>query len=163
MAFSVGLLGFIVVKVLAPGFYARHDTKTPMRIGAISMGANILMSLILVWPFAHVGLAAAVSIAAFVNAGLLYRLLRRQGVYQPQPGWGKFLLRLVVASAVMGGALAWGAGELAGWLQAPAQARVWRLCLWVFAGILIYFSALLASGMRVQQLLLRHPGGKPRS
>jgi putative peptidoglycan lipid II flippase len=163
MAFSIGLLGFIVIKVLAPGFYARHDTKTPMRIGAISMGANILMSLILVWPLAHVGLAAAVSIAAFVNAGLLYRLLRRQGVYEPQPGWGKFLVRLVLASAVMGGALVWGAGDLAGWLQAPAQERVWRLCLWVFAGILIYFSALLAMGVRVQQLLLRGPDSKPGS
>jgi putative peptidoglycan lipid II flippase len=163
MAFSAGLLGFIVVKVLAPGFYARHDTSTPMRIGAISMGANILMSLILVWPLAHVGLAAAVSIAAFVNAGLLYQLLRRQGVYEPLPGWGKFLLRLTLASTIMGVALHWGAGDLAGWLQAPVQVRVWRLCLWVFAGILIYFSALLVSGMRVHQLLLRRPGGKPGS
>ncbi len=159
-AFSVGLLGFILVKVLAPGFYARHDTKTPMRIGMISMGANIVMSLALVWPLAHVGLAAAVSIAAFVNAALLYRLLRRAQVYRPLPGWGMFLLRVAAASALMGMLLAWGAGELTGWLQAPAAGRVWRLCWWVIAGILTYFIALLAMGVRVQQLLLRRPGGR---
>ncbi len=87
MAFSFGLLGFILIKVLAPGFYARQDTKTPMRIGAMSMGVNIVLSLLLVMPLKHVGLALAISLAAFVNAGVLFFMLRRLNVYRPAPGW----------------------------------------------------------------------------
>jgi putative peptidoglycan lipid II flippase len=161
IAFSAGLVGFVLVKVLAPGFYARHDTKTPMRIGVISMVTNVAASLVLVRPFAHVGLATAVSIAAFVNAGLLFHLLRRQGVYRPLPGWGKFLTRTAFASAAMGVVVFWGAGELVTWLQAGVVERVWRLCWWVFAGIVTYFLALLAMGIRPRELLLRRKDGNP--
>src|SRR5690606_7464192 len=101
MAFAAGLVGFILVKVLAPGFYARQDTKTPVRIGVIALGANILLSLALIYPLRHVGLAGAVSLAAWVNAALLYVRLRREGVYRPVPGWSPFLARVVLATAVM--------------------------------------------------------------
>lgn len=154
VAFAFGLIGFILVKVLAPGFYARQNTKTPVRIGMISMAANVALSLALVYPLAHIGLAAAISAAAFINAGLLYRTLRRQNVYQPLRGWAVFLLRVLLASAVMGLLLAWGAGELQSWLAAGAVERVWRLAVWVGAGLLAYLIAIILSGVRPKQLVL---------
>lgn len=159
MAFSFGLLGFILIKVLAPGFYARQDTKTPMRIGAMSMGVNIVLSLLLVMPLKHVGLALAISLAAFVNAGVLYLMLRRQEVYRPAPGWGSFLARVNLASAVMGGVLFWGIGDIDTWLQAPALERATRLSIWVVVGGLVYLLTAAAFGVRLAQLLLRKGEG----
>jgi putative peptidoglycan lipid II flippase len=159
VAFSAGLLGFLLVKVLAPGFYARQDTATPMRIGVITMGVNIALSLVLVYPFAHVGLATAISIAAFVNSALLYRRLRRDGVYRPLPGWGILLARTLAATLVMGVVIYYGAGDLDGWLTAPALERVARLSLWVAAGIVTYLSLIVLLGVRPAQLLLRRHEG----
>jgi putative peptidoglycan lipid II flippase len=154
-AFAFGLLGFVLIKVLAPGFYARQDTRTPMRIGALSMLANIVLSLALVGPLKHVGLALAISLAAFVNAGLLYVRLRRDKVYTPQPGWAAFIIRLALASAAMAAVLAWGAGDAQSWLAAPAWTRVGRLTFWVIVGMLIYLIGLLAAGVRPRMLLLK--------
>src|SRR3989304_4759925 len=134
MAFSFGLLGFILIKVLAPGFYARQDTTTPMRIGVISMAVNILLSLLLVLPLKHVGLALAISLAAFVNAGVLFLTLRRPNVYRPSPGWAVFLTRISLASIVMGAVLVWGVGDLDSWLRAPALERATRLSIWGIGG-----------------------------
>jgi putative peptidoglycan lipid II flippase len=159
MAFSLGLLGFILVKILAPGFYARQDTKTPMRIGMIAMGANIGFSLLLVYPLKHVGLALAISLSAYVNAGLLYFWLRRHNVYRPLPGWGRFLAQVVVASAVMGGMLYWGVGDLDGWLSAHVYVRVARLAFWVAAGLAVFAAAVLALGLRPRELLLKRAEG----
>ena len=159
MAFSFGLLGFILIKVLAPGFYARQDTKTPMRIGALSMGVNIVLSLLLVMPLKHVGLALAISLAAFVNAGVLYLMLRRQDVYLPSPGWVSFLSRVFLASAVMGAALFWGMGDIDSWLQAPALERAMRLSILVIAGGLVYLLTAAAFGVRLAQLLLKKGEG----
>jgi putative peptidoglycan lipid II flippase len=159
MAFSFGLLGFILIKVLAPGFYARQDTKTPMRIGVLSMGVNIVLSLLLVMPLKHVGLALAISLAAFVNAGVLYLMLRRQEVYLPSPGWVSFLSRVFLASAVMGAALFWGMGDIDSWLQAPALERAMRLSILVVAGGLVYLLTAGAFGVRLAQLLLKKGEG----
>jgi len=161
MAFSIGLLGFIMVKVLAPGFYARQDTRTPMRIGVVAMLTNVALSLVLVWPLAHVGLALAISIAAFVNAGLLFHRLYRDGVYRPLPGWFSFLGRVVLATALMGALLYWGSGDLARWLQAPAWTRAGWLLFWVTAGLLVYLAATIAMGLRPAQLLLRRSSDTP--
>ena len=155
MAFAFGLLGFILIKVLAPGFYARQDTRTPMRIGVVSMGVNIVLSLLLVMPLKHVGLALAISLSAFVNAALLFLTLRRHDVYRPSPGWGLFLARVLLASAVMGAILVWGVGDLESWLQAPALERAYRLSIWVIAGAAAYLLTALAFGVRLAQLLLR--------
>lgn len=159
MAFSTGLLAFIFIKVLAPGFYARQDTKTPVRIGIIAMVVNIVLSLALVFPLQHTGLALAVSLAAFVNAALLYRRLRAHNVYRPLPGWGAFLLRVTLATVGMGALLAWGAGDLEHWLTAPTQDRVIQLTLWIIAGFLTYSGLALALGVRPAQMLLRQPAG----
>jgi putative peptidoglycan lipid II flippase len=160
MAFSFALLGFILIKVLAPGFYARQDTKTPVRIGIISMVANVVLSLMLVPFLQHVGLALAISLAAFVNAGLLYRRLRVDGVYTPEPGWLGFLLRIVAASVLMGGLLWWGAGDLAGWLAQSSHVRVARLSFYVLAGMAVYGLALLVFGIRPRQFLLKKVTGQ---
>lgn len=159
MAFAFGLLGFILIKVLAPGFYARQDTKTPMRIGAMSMGVNIILSLLLVFPLKHVGLALAISLAAFVNAGMLFIKLRRHDVYRPSPGWMAFLVRVSLASIVMGAVLVWGAGDLDSWLQAPPLERAARLSIWVASGALVYLLTVTAFGVRLAQLLLKKEEG----
>ena len=159
MAFSFGLLGFILIKVLAPGFYARQDTKTPMRIGAISMGINILLSLLLVMPLKHVGLALAISLSAFVNAGLLFVTLRRHDVYRPLPGWGVFFARVISASAIMGAVLFWGAGDINSWLHASTLQRIYRMSIWVVTGAAVYLLTVMAFGVRLAQLLLKKVDG----
>ncbi|MHB8727932.1 MAG: murein biosynthesis integral membrane protein MurJ [Sulfuricaulis sp.] len=161
MAFSLGLLGFILIKVLAPGFYARQDTKTPMRIGVISLVMNILLSLLLVFPFKHVGLALAISLSAFVNAGFLFFTLRRHDVYRPLPGWGLFLARIVLASAIMGAVLLWGAGDINSWLHASTLQRIYRLSIWVIAGSAAYLLTVMAFGVRLAQMLLKKGDGVP--
>jgi putative peptidoglycan lipid II flippase len=161
MAFSFGLMGFILIKVLAPGFYARQDTTTPMRIGVMSMGVNIVLSLLLVMPLKHVGLALAISLAAFVNAGLLFRKLRQLDVYRPSPGWLLFLTRVILASAVMGAVLLWGVGDTGDWLRATALERATRLSIWVVAGGLVYLLTAAAFGVRLAQLLLKKGEGAP--
>lgn len=154
IAFSFGLLGFMLIKVLAPGFYARQDTKTPVRIGVVTMGVNIVLSLALFYPFGHVGLASAISVAAFVNAGLLFYRLYRGGIYRPSSGWGLFAFRVLLASAVMGVVLYLGTADLASWLDARPRARVVQLVLWVGIGAVTYFVTALAVGLRPKQLLL---------
>ena len=157
VAFSAGLLGFIVVKVLAPGFYARQNTKTPVRIGMIAMGVNIVLSLVLVYFLRHTGLALAISIAALVNAALLYRVLRREGVYVPKSGWALWFARILLATAGMGALLAWGVGDLDTWFTASAGTRVLHLTVLVVGGIFVYLAALLLLGARPRELLLRRP------
>ena len=110
------------MKVLAPGFYARQDIRTPVRIAVVTLVATQLMNLALVWPLEHVGLALAISLGACLNAALLYRTLRRRGIYLPQPGWGAFLLKVLVALYGMAMVLWLASGETGEWLYAgPAQ------------------------------------------
>lgn len=155
VAFSLGLLGFILVKVLAPGFYARQDTKTPVRVGMISMGVNIVLSLSLVYFLKHTGLALAISLAAFVNAALLYRLLRQHEVYTPGPGWRRFFVQILIATVVMALVLAWGMGDLRDWLVAGAARRALHLGLLVAGGGAVYLAVLYAVGVHPRQLLHR--------
>lgn len=162
MAYSLGLLGFIGVKVLAPGFYARQDTKTPVKIGIIAMVINMGLNIAFVVPMVmlgiegpHSGLALATACSAFINAGLLFRGLRREGVLQLQSGWSLLALRVLLASATMAGLLVWGAGDLSGWMQWGLWERVGQLALWVAAGGLAYFGVLLVLGVRVRELMGR--------
>lgn len=157
MAFVVGLPAFVLIKILAPGFYARQDMKTPVRIATISVGLNIVLSLAFILPLAHAGLALATSIAAMVNAWLLFYNLRKAEVYRPDPGWKVFLLKVTLASAIMGAVLLWDSQNLTAWLNATAVERVARLAFWVIAGMLVYVGAILALGVRINELLLRQP------
>ncbi len=150
MAYSLGLLPFILIKVLAPGYYSRQDTRTPVRIAVIAMVANMVMNIALVFPLAHAGLALATTLSAGLNATLLLRGLRRERVYRPPPGWRLLVLRALVAALVMGVALYWAAGPLEGWLVAPVSERVWRLVLVILLGAGSYFAVLFLLGIRVR-------------
>src|SRR5690606_30370702 len=101
IAYAVGLLGIILVKVLAPGFYARQNIRTPVKIAVFTLVATQLMNLAFGFPLKHAGLALAISLAACMNAGLLYWQLRKQRLFQPHPGWGRFLVKLGLAVLVM--------------------------------------------------------------
>ncbi|MFQ5936172.1 MAG: murein biosynthesis integral membrane protein MurJ [Acidiferrobacterales bacterium] len=155
VAFAIGLPAFILVKILASGFYARQNTHTPARVAALSVGTNIVLSLALIYPLAHMGLALAISLAAVVNAALLFRLLRKEGVYAPLEGWVKFLSRIAIAIGVMALVLALGIGDASGWAEAAVSARILRLAIFVALGIVVYVAAILVLGLRPRELVLR--------
>ncbi len=155
VAFSLGLTALSAVRVLANGFYARQNTKTPVRVGVIAMVVNVTTSLFFVYilDLAHVGLALATSVAACVNAFLLLFLLRREGTYTPQTGWLFFSLQVLAASFVMGAILWWGAGAIETWFANSAFERIGRLTIWVLAGLGIYVLCILLFGIRPRHLL----------
>ena len=154
VAFSLGLLPIVMVKVLAPGYYARKNTATPVRIGVIAVVVNIVFSLLLFLPMQHVGLAAATSIAAMVNAGLLYSGLRREGVLNPESGWIALLIRIGFASMAMGILLWFGMGEPTWWLDQTVWQRVLRLTWLVPAAGFLYFVLLILLRVPLKSLLL---------
>jgi putative peptidoglycan lipid II flippase len=154
MAYAVGLVGFMGIKVLAPGFYAREDTRTPVRIALIALTVNLALNLLLMGPLGHAGLALATTVAALVNAWLLLRGLRREGVYRPAPGWPGLLVRGFAATCAMGLLLRWGAGATVDWLTLGTGDRVMRLLGLVLGGMLCYFAALLVLGIRPRHFLL---------
>ncbi len=156
-AFSVGVCGFIFVKVLAPGFFARQDTKTPMRIAVIAVAVNVVLSVIMVRSLQHTGLALAISIAAWVNASLLFITLRVRRIYRPEVGWLWFLVRVMIAVGVMSAVLWALNAEDDIWFAWQLGQRVLHLCLLVAAGGASYFASLFVLGLRPQQLLLRRP------
>jgi putative peptidoglycan lipid II flippase len=158
-AYAAGLPAFIAVKVLAPGFYARQDTRTPVRIAIIAMAANMVLNLVFVASLIaidfrgqHTGLALASSAAAYINAGLLYRSLRRQEAYRPEPGWGRVLLAVALGCAAMVAALAWQHAALDAWAAATALERTWRLSALIGLGAAVYVVATLAGGLRLRHL-----------
>src|ERR671918_1768184 len=124
VAYSVGLVGIILVKILAPGFYARQNVLTPVKIGIVTLVATQGMNLAFIGPLRHAGLALAIGLGACLNAGLLYRFLRRNGIFNPQPGWPAFLLKVLVAVAVMGGVLYFAMGPAAWWLASSWERKV---------------------------------------
>lgn len=151
-AYSFGLLAAMLIKVLAPGYYARQDTKTPVKIGVVSMLANMVFGAVLVWEFRHVGLATAMALSAWLNAGLLYIGLRRSGVYQPLPGWMGHGVRMLVAGGAMAAGTGWLAQQTQVWTEAGAMLRVGWLSLIVVAGLGFYGLCLLVLGLRVRHL-----------
>jgi putative peptidoglycan lipid II flippase len=152
IAFAFGLVGLVLVKVLAPGFYARQDTTTPARIAAVAFVANIVLSIILVFPLKHVGLALAISLSAYLNAGMLFVMLRRRNIYRPGAGWLPVLLRVALASTIMGVVLFFGKGESSLWLTAGIWERVLRLTLWIGIGVAVYVVSVVILGMRPAHL-----------
>jgi len=151
-AYALGLVGFSFVKVLAPGFFSRQDTRTPVKVGLVAMLANLALNLALVGPLAHAGLALATALAACLNAALLLRLLLAGGVLVPGPGWPVLLLRLVLAGAAMWLLLAWQLPPLDTWLGWSAWQRAGGIAAAVAAGILSYGAAGFALGLRPADL-----------
>lgn len=155
IAYSVGLVGLILVKVLAPGFYARQDIRTPVKIAIATLLMTQAFNAVLIWPLRHAGLALSISLGACMNAGLLFMLLRRRGIYQPQPGWGVFVLKLGLAVSVMGAAIWFASGDTSDWLVAGAVDRVVWLTAIVVLGAGAYFATLWMLGFRLRDFSQR--------
>ncbi|MEX6501638.1 murein biosynthesis integral membrane protein MurJ [Pseudomonas zhanjiangensis] len=155
MAYAVGLLGIILVKILAPGFYARQNIRTPVRIAVVTLVATQLMNLALIGPLAHAGLALAIGLGACLNAGLLYWQLRKGDYFQPQPGWGLFLVKLLLAVAAMGGVLALAMHFMPAWSEGNMLLRLLRLGGLVSIGLVSYFGMLLLLGFRLRDFARR--------
>ncbi len=150
VGYAVGLLGLIAVKILAPGFYAQKDIRTPVKIAITVLIATQLANLVLVPLFAHAGLALSVSLGACANALALYAGLRRRGVYTARAGWGGFLLRVGGALLVLAAAL-WLAQLRIDWtsLQATPWWRAGLLASVIAGAAAVYFAALFALGFRL--------------
>ena len=154
-AYGVGLLGFLAVKVLAPAFYAREQMKVPVQVSVVALIVNLVLALALIQPLAHIGLALAVSIAALVNAGLLWWALRNKGFYTPIVGWLRLVVQSVFAAFLMALSLWWLESiVLSDWALASGLERAGALLLLVVAGMLIYALALLLFGMRKRDWVL---------
>jgi putative peptidoglycan lipid II flippase len=146
------VLAFMLIKVLAPAFFARQDLKTPVRIAIICMVANMVFNLILIWPLKHVGLALATSLSSLLNTALLFWGLYKIGVYRPAPGWGLYGLRLLGACAAMVALVWWLNVAPVEWFVWGWQQRVLWLSLLVGGGLLAFVGALLALGLRMRHL-----------
>jgi putative peptidoglycan lipid II flippase len=156
MGYGVGLMGLIAVKVLAPGFYARQDIRTPVRIAIVVLVLTQLMNLVFVPLYGHAGLTLSIGLAALVNAAWLFVGLRRAGLYHAAPGWGGFAARVLLACALLGGLLAWAAHAIdwIGLREHPWQ-RIGWLAACLAGAVLLYFATLLASGLRLRQFVRR--------
>jgi putative peptidoglycan lipid II flippase len=155
VAYSIGLTGMILVKVLAPGFYARQNIKTPVKIALLTLVATQAMNLAFIVPFKHAGLALSIGLASCLNAGLLYYGLRKRSDYVPSPGWGSFLLKIILALSVLFATLWFGMGKEADWLSASALERVAWLSALVVAGSAAYFAVLWLLGFRLSDFRQR--------
>jgi putative peptidoglycan lipid II flippase len=159
MAYIFGLPAFILIKIYAPGYYARQDTRTPVRIGIIAMVSNMVMNIAFVIPLLmhgyeapHVGLALATSCSAYLNAFLLYRGLRNAEVFQPNVGWSKLLVQITFGVTCMVGALIYVTPELQQWSDWSVITRITWLAGIISFAVFIYFFALMLIGLRPGQL-----------
>ncbi len=150
IAYSVGLLGIIVIKVLAPGFYAQQNIRTPVKIAIFTLIVTQLLNLVFIVPLQHAGLALAISVGACINAMLLFWQLRKQDLFQPQPGWTKFLFKLCLAVGVMSGVLLGLMHVMPTWSDGQMLERFIRLGGLVAAGVVAYFATLLLLGFRLK-------------
>ena len=157
MAYSLGLVAFIGIKVLAPGFYSRQDMRTPVRFAVIAMLTNIALSLTLMIPLGHAGLALATIIAASINGALLLYGLLRGSIYVPLAGWRRLLAKGISASLAMGGLLWVASGQTADWIGWSTAERIWQLAGLIAAGSLCYAVVALALGLRPRHLLRMTP------
>lgn len=149
-AYALGVPFFMLIKTLASGFYAKQNIKTPVRIAVLAMIANTVLCSALIMPLAHVGLALATSLSAMLNTGMLVYMLWKLTIWQFQPGWWKFSLRLLFASTVMGLLLWFGKGQIADWFAWHSVKRGVHLLTLVTVAGLAYFGCLWLTGMRVR-------------
>ncbi len=156
MGYGAGLVGLVAIKVLAPGFYASQDIKTPVRIAVVVLIITQLLNVALVPFLQHAGLALAIGIGALINALWLLLGLIKRGSYKPAIGWGVFALQVVAASALLAVFLMWTA-QTVSWtgMRAEAWKRIGLLALVLCASAAIYFGALWASGLKIRNLMRR--------
>ncbi|HVT62930.1 MAG TPA: murein biosynthesis integral membrane protein MurJ [Legionellaceae bacterium] len=146
---GVGVPAFMMVKVLASGFYACQNIKTPVKVGAVCMLANSILCAILIKPMAHAGLALASSLASYLNCALLLILLTRRHIFQLQAGWRRYLLQLSIANLVMVGYLFWVRADVVYWMHLPRITRLSVLILHISIAALIYLISLWVCGVRI--------------
>ncbi len=158
--YALGLVGFVGVKILAPGFYARQDTRTPVRIGMIAIATNMVLSVafsipmhLLAIPGAHAGLALATSLSAFVNAGLMFTYLRRHRIYLAAPGSARRFAQLFAGNVAMAGVLWWFTPSLEVWVQWGSMQRIGQLAIIIVGACAVYFGVLRVSGLKLHALL----------
>ena len=152
MGYGVGLMGLVGVKILAPGFYARQDIRTPVKIALAVLALTQLMNLVFVPLLGHAGLALSIGLGALINATWLFAGLRRSGAYRPLPGWGVFTLRVVLASVLLGALLGWGAQTI-DWvgLREHPWVRIGWVTAFLGGAALLYFGTLAATGLKLRQ------------
>jgi putative peptidoglycan lipid II flippase len=148
IAYAAGLAGIILVKILAPGFYAKQNIRTPVKVAIVTLIVTQLLNAAFVPWLRHAGLALSISLGACFNTAWLWFLMRRSGGYQPTPGWAAFLLKVAVALYFMGGALWYSMGTESSWFALAAGARALKLSWVMAAGAFTYFASLAAMGMR---------------
>lgn len=156
MALSIGLVAFISVKVLVSAFYARQDTKFPVKTAFAAIISNIILSLIFIGPLKHAGLALASSLASFVNVGLLLFTLIRRGHYQPQAGWSRYFRQLFVANSAMGMFIFFVTPSTAEWVDWQELTRFMWLAMLLAGSGVIYLASLWLGGLRVQHLVTKN-------
>jgi putative peptidoglycan lipid II flippase len=154
--YGIGLLGLVAIKVLAPGFYASRDMRTPVRIAIVVLVLTQLMNIAMVPWLQHAGLALSIGVGALINATWLLIGLIRRGSYKPSPGWGLFALQVFAGTALVGVFLMWSAHSFP-WVQWRAQAwlRIAAMAGMLAASGAIYFIALAIAGVRLRQFVTR--------
>lgn len=148
---GLGVPAFMMVKVLASGFYARQNISTPVKVGAFTMLVNSLLCALLIWPLAHAGLTLASALAGYLNVGILLTRLIREKAYTPRRGWRKFLVQLGISNLIMAFYLSWSVGTVAHWMSMGGGLRIMYLLMHVCFAALIYLACLWVSGMRMAQ------------
>ena len=155
MALSLGLVCFLAVKILVSAFYARQNTKFPVKVAIVAMLVNVVLNALLIGPLAHAGLALASTLSSMLNVTVLLVVLLRQKIYIPLEGWATFSLRILLANVLMGAILWWFVPEMAEWLDWSASARAINLTMFMSAAALAYFGSLFLTGLRINHLKLQ--------
>jgi putative peptidoglycan lipid II flippase len=148
VGYSIGLIGMILVKILAPGFYARQDIKTPVKIGIVTLIATQVMNALFIGWIAHAGLALSIALGACLNSAILFYFLRKNGIYQPEPGWFMYFAKVGVAVTALALTLWFGMGTQESWLTGGGWERITRLAVLVTGGVVVYFTVLAVLGFR---------------
>jgi len=154
IGFAIGIPPVMLVKVLASGFYAKQNIKTPVKIAIAAVICNVVLNAILIFPMAHAGLAYSTSIASVLNAGLLFFFLLKKKIYVPAKDWRRFAWQFLLASAAMGILLWFANYRMDIWLSWSWLERAWHLGMLLSAAIFLYFAVLWASGVRIKHFLL---------
>lgn len=155
VGYSIGLIGILLVKVLAPAFYAKQDIKTPVKIGIFTLLATQIMNLIFIPWLQHAGLALAIGLGSCLNSAILFYFLRKRGVFKPEPGWLKFTIKIFIALLALGLVLWFGMGGEKHWLSTHGWPRIVHLSWLVLLGAGVYFAVLGMLGFRIKDFSRR--------
>lgn len=154
--FAIGIAPFMLIKILAAGFYAKQDMRTPVRVGILAMISNMVFNFILIWPLAHAGIALATSLASLVNMGYLYYFLRKKNIYKPRSGWQFFTIRLLLSNSILAAWLWFATGDIHIWISNNSWWRAAHLTYLLVSAVAIYFAGLWLTGVRPRDLLIPH-------